>query len=228
MAIEIEWQVKPPHQDKNETRRTLFPRIVCDEVIDDRKLAERMAARGMISKGNALAALDELADTIAELLRDGKSIKVSALGSFRLSIGTDATIHDNTRGSMQHIDVRGVRFCPSGELMRAVGKPTFRQAEGLTTVAAKSSAEIIPALESYFQSHDSITSAEFAHLFRLRRSTSFVRISELVKMGVLQRVGCTRKSRYIRGDHWQDAASGTATPQAGESIPGKGEEPALP
>ena len=63
MAIDIEWQVKPP--GKSNDKPQLFPRIVDSEVVNEHKLAKRIASHGSLSRGNAIAALDDFAAEIS-------------------------------------------------------------------------------------------------------------------------------------------------------------------
>ena len=60
MAINIEWQVKPP--GKHEDRPQMFPRIIDSEIVCEQQLAELMAAHGSLSRGNAKTALNDLAE----------------------------------------------------------------------------------------------------------------------------------------------------------------------
>ena len=90
MAINIEWQVKPP--SKNDDKPQMFPRITDSEIVNEQQLAELIASHCTLSRGNAKAALGDLAEVMADLLREGKTINIPMLGSFRLSIGTDSEI----------------------------------------------------------------------------------------------------------------------------------------
>ena len=124
MAINIEWQVNPP--SKNEDKPQMFPRITDSEIVNERQLAELMASLGSLSRGNAKSALGDMAEVMADLLREGKTINIPSLGSFKLSIGTDSEVHPDSDRRMQSIVVRGVNFQPDKELMDAIGKPTFQ------------------------------------------------------------------------------------------------------
>ena len=44
MAIDIEWQVKPP--SKNEDKPLMFPRITDSKIVNEQQLAELMASHG--------------------------------------------------------------------------------------------------------------------------------------------------------------------------------------
>ena len=56
-------------------------------------LMQLIASHGSLSRGNAKAALDDLAEGMVALLREGKTFDLPQLGSFKLSIGTDAENH---------------------------------------------------------------------------------------------------------------------------------------
>ncbi len=199
MAINIEWQVKPPVKgDEKEEKSKMFPRIIDSKTVGEQRLAELMAAHGSLSRGNAKAALNDLAEVMAELLGEGKTIEIPMLGSFKLSIGTDAEIHPDSDGRMQSIVVRGVNFQPDKQLMEAIGYPTFQWKPTTGVAIAPTVSQLIPQLNDYFQKHDSITRAEFEHLFRLKRTTAYKRLKELTEKGVIEAVGSGRETKYVR------------------------------
>ena len=198
MAINIEWQVKPPNKsNEKEEKPKMFPRIIDSEVVCEQRLAELMAVHGSLSRGNAKAALTDLAEVMAELLREGKTIDIPMLGSFKLSIGTDAEIHPDSSRRMHSIVVRGVNFQPDKQLMDAIGNPTFQWKPTTGVAIAPTTCQLIPQLNDYFQKHNSITRAEFEHLFRLKRTTAYMRLKELEKMGVIVAVGNGRERKYV-------------------------------
>lgn len=195
MPINIEWQINP--SVKKEEKLRLFPRIIDSEIIGEQQLAELMASHGSLSRGNAKTALDDLAEVMATLLREGKTINLPQLGSFKLSIGTDAEIHPDSNRRMQSIVVKGVNFQPAQEFMDAIGKPTFQWKPTTGVAIAPSADQIVPRLAKYFQTHDSITRAEFERTFGLKRTTAYSRLKELEEIGVIQTVGHGKETIYI-------------------------------
>ncbi|MDY3849063.1 MAG: hypothetical protein SOZ58_12225 [Prevotella sp.] len=196
MAINIEWQVKPP--SKNEDKPLMFPRITDSEIVNERQLSELMASLGSLSRGNAKSALGDMAEVMADLLRDGKTINIPMLGSFKLSIGTDSEIRPNSDRRMQSIVVRGVNFQPAQELLDSIGKPTFQWKPTTEVAIAPTADQLIPQLLTYFKTHDSITRDEFERTFGLKRTTAYMRLKEMEKMGVIQSVGNGRERKYVR------------------------------
>ena len=195
MAINIEWQVKPP--SKHEEKPQMFPRITDSDTVGENELTELIASHGLLSIGNAKMALDDLAEVMSALLREGKTIELPQLGSFKLSIGTDAEIHPDSNRRMRSIVVRGVNFRPAQEFMNAIGKPTFQWKPTAGVAIAPAAALLIPRITEYYQTHDSITRAEFERTFGLKRTTAYSRLKELEEMGVIQTVGHGKDTVYI-------------------------------
>ena len=197
MAINIEWQVKPPA--KKEDKQQLFPRIIDSETVGEKQLADLMASHGSLTRGNAEAALSDMAEVMADLLREGKTIHIPELGSFKLSIGTDAEIHPDSGRRMQSIKVRGVSFYPDQEFMDAIGRPAFHWKPTTGVAIAPSVSQLIPRLKVYFQTHDSLTRPTFEQLFGLKRTTAYIRLKQLEEMGVIQAVGNGKGTKYVSG-----------------------------
>lgn len=197
MAIKIEWQVKPPSKGSDESKPQMFPRITDSEVVDGNRLAEMISKRSSLSRGSVIAALNDMADIMAELLREGRTIDIPSLGAFRLSIGTDAEILPDSKRRMYSVAVRGVNFQPDRELMNAIGKPHFTWKAGTGVAVAPTVAQMIPQLDEYFETHDSITRQEFERMFSLRRTTAYYRLKELVENGSMQAVGRGRDAKYV-------------------------------
>ena len=197
MAINIEWQVKPPA--KKEDNSQLFPRIIDSETVGEKQLAELMASHGSLTRGNAEAALSDMAEAMADLLREGKTIHIPGLGSFKLSIGTDAEIHPDSDRRMQSVEVRGVSFHPDQEFMDAIGRPVFHWEPTTGVAIAPSVSQLIPRLKVYFQTYDSLTRPAFEQLFGLKRTTAYIRLKQLEEMGVIQAVGNGKGTKYVSG-----------------------------
>ena len=90
MPIDIEWQQMPPQRNNNDSEPRLFPRIVNSPVVEEEKLAEMIAAYGGESCGTAKQVLQDFADVLARLLCEGNEVRLPSLGTFRLTVGTDA------------------------------------------------------------------------------------------------------------------------------------------
>ena len=198
MAIDIEWQIKPPHKNDNGDKPKLFPRKAKVDVADENLVAKKLAAHSGISTGIALAVLEDMGEIMGELLREGKDINISSLGRFSLSIGCDEDVYSDTKNSQQKVAVRGVRFQANKELMEVVGEPTFREVARNADIVATSADALIPLLDEYFKTHSHITRAEFESAFNLKRATATLRLKELTNMGVIKQEGAGKDTKYIK------------------------------
>ena len=198
MAIDIEWQIKPPHKNDNGDKPKLFPRKAKVDVADEKLLAKKLAAHSGISTGVALAVLEDMGEIMGELLQEGKDINISSLGRFSLSIGCDEDVYSDTKNSKQKVAVRGVRFQANKYLMDTVGEPTFREVARNAAIVATSALELIPLLDEYFKTHSHITRAEFESAFNLKRATATLRLKELTNMGVIKQEGAGKDTKYIK------------------------------
>lgn len=198
MAIDIEWQIKPPHKNDNGDKPKLFPRKAKVDVADENLVAKRLAAHSGMSTGVALAVLEDMGEIMGELLREGKDINISSLGRFSLSIGCDEDVYSDTKNSKQKVAVRGVRFQANKELMEVVGEPTFREVARNAAIVATSAQELVPLLDEYFKTNSHITRAEFESAFNLKRATATLRLKELTNMGVIKQEGAGKDTKYIK------------------------------
>lgn len=198
MAIDIEWQIKPPHKNDNGDKPKLFPRKAKVDVADENLVAKKLAAHSGISTGIALAVLEDMGEIMGELLREGKDINISSLGRFSLSIGCDEDVYSDTKNSKQKVAVRGVRFQANKELMEVVGEPTFREVARNADIVATPADALIPLLDEYFKTHFHITRAEFESAFNLKRATATLRLKELTNMGVIKQEGAGKDTKYIK------------------------------
>lgn len=198
MAIDIEWQIRPPHKNDSGDKPKLFPRKAKVDVADENLLAKKLAAHSGISTGVALAVLEDMGEIMGELLQEGKDINISSLGRFSLSIGCDEDVYSDTKNSKQKVAVRGVRFQANKELMEVVGEPTFREVARNADIVATSADALIPLLDEYFKTHSHITRAEFESAFNLKRATATLRLKELTNMGVIKQEGAGKDTKYIK------------------------------
>lgn len=196
MAINIEWQIKPPHQGGTSGEPKMYPRIIDSKVIDTRLFEKKIAKRKAVSLGVVELVLDEMREVLTDLLREGNTVHISSLGSFKLSIGTDADITPDSSHRMQSITVRGINFQPCDELLESIGKPDFRWRPRQAAPVAATVSQLLPLLNEHFKVHDRITRAEFERLFGLKRTTAYTRLKELVEMEILQEVGSNRTTSY--------------------------------
>lgn len=196
MAINIEWQ-KLPTQNNDATNNTpLYPRIADNQTIDFLALCDKVAKHGVCSKGIVQSVISDMADVIAELLYEGKTIELETLGTFRLAIGTTGNVTQSTPLRARNVVVRGVNFQPSKVFMESIGNPEFRFIPYNTSPATISDEKLQHILLEYFKTNNNITRSQFERLCNLRRTTAYTRLKKLVESGFLVKVGTNKNTRY--------------------------------
>lgn len=196
MAINIEWQALPTQNGDDDKLSQLYPRMSDNGVADFQFLCERIAKRGSHTRGTVISVVSNMVDVIAELLREGKTVDLEELGTFKLSIGTDAVVTPDMPYQKRKVIVRGVNFQPRKALMKTIGTPEFRTVPRNATPVAMTIDQLQHALLEYFKTHDDITRVQFEELCKLKRSTAYIRLKELVESGFLRKVGCNRETKY--------------------------------
>lgn len=198
MAIEIEWQVKPTDRGQEGIQPRIFPRIADSKVIDEQKLVEIMSKNSIHTRGTVTSILEDLSDTIATLLREGHTINIPSLGTFRLSIGSNSEITTATDPSARKAMVKGVKFLASKELKSSISTTSFRTVARNATPIAPPANSMVSVLSEFFNTHESITRTEFASIFNLKRATACRRLKELTDMGIIKCVGSNKDTRYVK------------------------------
>lgn len=196
MAINIEWQSLPTQNENDDIQPQLYPRMTHNEVADFQVLCEKIAKYGSHTKGTVISVLTDMADIMAELLREGKTVDIDTLGTFKLSIGTDAAITPEMPYQKRKVTVRSVNFQPRKELMEAIGTPEFHTVPRNASPVIMTMEQLRHTLQEYFKTHDSITRSQFEELCKLKQTTAYVRLNELVESGFLRKVGYNKDTKY--------------------------------
>lgn len=199
MTVDIEWQAAPPHPDEEEEQQQMFPRIAKGKVVEKNELFKMVGSKSAYSIGTIEGVLEDFAGTLSRLLREGNTVSLPSLGTFRLSIGTDSKVTLSTKSPARKVKVRGVNFLPAKDFMKVVSAASFHTVARNAAPVVPSVQQLAASLSDYFQSHDSITRSEFSSLFGLKRTTAYQRLKELADMGVIMEVGHGRERRYVKG-----------------------------
>ena len=106
----------------NLTNGNYYARIAYSDPVDLKKLAEKMQANCTVKYSDIVAVLTELGETMKNELLNSKPVKITGLGTFRLSLKSKGakTLKDF---SVQH-NITGVRvrFFPESYKDQALGK----------------------------------------------------------------------------------------------------------
>lgn len=193
MAINIEWQMLPTQNNDTAEKPLLYPRMTKIETVDFHSFCKKIAKRSIHTKGTVEAVICDMIDTFAEMLHEGKTINLEELGTFKLSVGTNANITNDIPLHKRNVLVRGINFQPSKTLMNTIGTPTFRNISSVATVPQDLLQRM---LLEYFKTHDSITRSQFENLCKLKRTTAYIRLKKFIDSGFLIKIGNNRDTEY--------------------------------
>ena len=199
MAINIEWQTLPNQTSSTTDKPLLYPRLTENETINMTSFCEKVAKYSSLTKGAVTTLIYDMAEVIAKLLHEGKTIDLEDFGTFKLSIGTDANITPDIPYDKRPVMIRGINFQPSKTLMDTIGIPNFRTIPRNARLTTMPQEQLQERLLEYFKTHNHITRSQFEKLCQLKRATACVRLKKFVESGFLKKVGSNKETKYIVG-----------------------------
>ena len=96
-----------------------YAQIASPEPIDVEAIARRIAANCTLTRHDILACLSAFQEQLIYSLQEGKSVRLSDLGSFRVTLrsqGTDTAEEFNSG----HIEGMRIRFTPAARLRKSI------------------------------------------------------------------------------------------------------------
>ncbi|MCH5312185.1 MAG: hypothetical protein J1E57_09585 [Prevotella sp.] len=148
------------------------------------------------SMGTVIGIVSDTIGVMKMMLHEGKTIDLEDFGVFKLSIGTDSYVTPSTPYHKRKVVVRGVNFQPNKLLMDAIDMPDFRTVPRNASPVVMSIEQMQHVLTDYFKAHYSITRSQVEKLCKMKRTTACNRLSELVKLGFLRKVGYNKETKY--------------------------------
>lgn len=134
---------------------------------------------------------DVLRTQIIEALSEGHRVQLDGLGTLTMELSSHA---GPTPPTGKDIRISGIRFRPDKHLLDRLADVKFKvEGKVRQPLAAP---ELADALYEYFETHDAITTREFARISHYAMSTSYRKIAEYVALGELERV--PRTDGYYR------------------------------
>ena len=106
----------------NSTRGLYYARIAYSDPVDLKKLAEIMQANCTVKYSDIVAVLTELGETMKNELLNSKPVKITGLGTFRLTLKTKGAQDIKHFNVQSNITGARVRFSPESYKDRALGK----------------------------------------------------------------------------------------------------------
>ena len=113
----IKFYVKSRQNPINQNTK-FYAQIASPEPVSIETIAKQIAAGCTLTRHDILACLSSFQEQLINALQDGKSVRLSDLGSFRVSLSSDGT---DTKEAFSASKIKGVSiiFAPSARLRKA-------------------------------------------------------------------------------------------------------------
>ena len=195
--ITIDWQIMPPNNLGENNEEYFFPRLRDNGNIGTDELCEKAAKGSVFSPGTLIGALDHLVKGIQRELQEGRSVTIDGLGTFTLKVQANGKVTRQQLNRQESVRVQGVHFTPSAEMTRELQTAKFHWMPGGHS-SKRNEEAIKQLLDTYFQTHDTISRMELQQLANLKQSTANYTLRRLVSAGYLHVVGSYMNTRYAK------------------------------
>lgn len=183
-------------QPKDSEKESYHARLVVKRKLTTDQVARHIADRCTLSMGDVKAALMELSDLLADEIRQGNSVHLDGIGTFRGSAKSPAVASVNEIRA-ESIHFGGIVYHPDKQLERLLKSMRFKRVEQTHRSEVLTEEEIDQFLTGYFKEHDAITTRQLGMLCGLRPATALRRLQKRVEEGRLTHPGYLRAPFYF-------------------------------
>ena len=100
----------------NERLGVYYPQAVTvGKPVETKEVAERLALISTVSKSDVAAVLGDLAGVLADLMKQGKSVRLDGLGTFRLTLDSKGVKEEKDFDFQKQVKAVRVQFIPQRE-----------------------------------------------------------------------------------------------------------------
>lgn len=190
-----------PSKGNNESGSHLYPKLRPYKTVSFDELTEKIASHSGLTKGNILAVMEEIENWTKQLLSEGYRVQIGNIGTVSASLKADAEVYDKGDIHAQSIRFDKVKVTVSkqfskqcgGKVLRAPSGKKFRQSSYTYTEE-----ERLALLQSYLESHDYITRAEYGALTGLLKYKAWQDLDKWVKAHLIDIKGRAPHRVYVK------------------------------
>ena len=190
-----------PPKGNNESGSHLYPKLRPYKTVSFDELTEKIASHSGLTKGNILAVMEEIEYWTKQLLSEGYRVQIGNIGTVSASLKADAEVYDKGDIHAQSIRFDKVKVTVSkqfskqcgGKVLRAPSGKKFRQSSYTYTEE-----ERLALLQSYLESHDYITRAEYGALTGLLKYKAWQDLDKWVKAHLIDIKGRAPHRVYVK------------------------------
>ena len=190
-----------PPKGNNESGSHLYPKLRPYKTVSFDELTEKIASLSGLTKGNILAVMEEIENWTKQLLSEGYRVQIGNIGTVSASLKADAEVYDKGDIHAQSIRFDKVKVTVSkqfskqcsGKVLRAPSGKKFQQSSCTYTEE-----ERLALLQSYLESHDYITRAEYGALTGLLKYKAWQDLDKWVKAHLIDIKGRAPHRVYVK------------------------------
>ena len=190
-----------PPKGNNESGSHLYPKLRPYKTVSFDELTEKIASHSGLTKGNILAVMEEIEYWTKQLLSEGYRVQIGNIGTVSASLKADAEVYDKGDIHAQSIRFDKVKVTVSkqfskqcgGKVLRAPSGKKFRQSSYTYTEE-----ERLALLQSYLESHNYITRAEYGTLTGLLKYKAWQDLDKWVKAHLIDIKGRAPHRVYVK------------------------------
>ena len=190
-----------PPKGNDESGSHLYPKLRPYKTVSFDELTEKIASHSGLTKGNILAVMEEIENWTKQLLSEGYRVQIGNIGTVSASLKADAEVYDKGDIHAQSIRFDKVKVTVSkqfskqcsGKVLRAPSGKKFQQSSCTYTEE-----ERLALLQSYLESHDYITRAEYGALTGLLKYKAWQDLDKWVKAHLIDIKGRAPHRVYVK------------------------------
>ena len=190
-----------PPKGNDESGSHLYPKLRPYKTVSFDELTEKIASHSGLTKGNILAVMEEIENWTKQLLSEGYRVQIGNIGTVSASLKADAEVYDKEDIHAQSIRFDKVKVTVSKQFSKQCGGKVLRAPSGKKfqqSSCTYTEEERLALLQSYLESHDYITRAEYGALTGLLKYKAWQDLDKWVKAHLIDIKGRAPHRVYVK------------------------------
>ncbi|MGL4519847.1 MAG: HU family DNA-binding protein [Phocaeicola sp.] len=195
MAIQFDFY---PNPNATEQEMQYHPRVINKAPLENEEILQLINQRCSLTDSDVIACLTELRHIIEEGLHNGRTVHLSGIGSFSLSLNcTSEQVSPHTRA--EHVRFKSVIFKADNQLKRGLSTLQLERAAQKKHSALLTDQEVEQRIAHHFTTNPTLTRSQVEKLCQFTRSKALRHINRLLTEGKLVNLGSRYQAIYARG-----------------------------
>ncbi len=190
-----------PPKENDESGSHLYPKLRPYKTVSFDELTEKIASHSGLTKGNILAVMEEIENWTKQLLSEGYRVQIGNIGTVSASLKADAEVYDKGDIHAQSIRFDKVKVTVSKQFSKQCGGKVLRAPSGKKfqqSSCTYTEEERLALLQSYLESHNYITRAEYGTLTGLLKYKAWQDLDKWVKAHLIDIKGRAPHRVYVK------------------------------